>query len=264
MGGLAIIVMPLQHLIINADDFGRNKAITSAVIKCFEKKYCTNATIMANMPGFDEASELAHQNQFADRVGLHLNLFEGMPLTEHIKKQPRICDKDGFFLKDNRIRLFMLSNEERDALKNEINAQIDRCKKKKIMISHIDSHCHTHNELGIALVLARIAKEHGIKHIRQCNHMDTDSTWWKNFYRFLINLRFKKDGLSGSDFFGTFKDAKRLNNQILKPFTMEVMIHPILDIQNQVIDVFEEGTLEFCIKKLYGDMKHLKLHSYRI
>jgi hypothetical protein len=32
---------------------------------------------MANMPGFDEASELAHRHRLVSKIGLHLNLTSG-------------------------------------------------------------------------------------------------------------------------------------------------------------------------------------------
>ena len=86
-----------NKLIINADDFGISHEVNEAITLCFNKNYINQTTIMVNMPYVDEAVELSKDNGFSDRVGLHLNLVEGKPLTERIR-DTIFCDEHGMFI----------------------------------------------------------------------------------------------------------------------------------------------------------------------
>jgi hypothetical protein len=72
-------------LIINADDFGLSTSVNRAVVASLQASLCSSTTIMANQPAFLEACQLAHDHRLFDRVGVHLVLTEGSPLTEAIK-----------------------------------------------------------------------------------------------------------------------------------------------------------------------------------
>ena len=52
---------------------------------------------MVNMPYVDEAVRISKDNGFSDKVGLHLNLVEGRPLTENIRDTV-LCDENGMFV----------------------------------------------------------------------------------------------------------------------------------------------------------------------
>ena len=258
--------MTLHRLILNADDFGRSSVINNAVLRSFGQGYCTNTTILANMPGFAEAVELAHQYRLSDRVGLHLNVCDGVPLTERIKHCRRICTIEGVFRNDNRPLLLTLSTEERMALAEEICAQIDCCRKSGLPLSHLDSHCHVHNEWGVTGVVIRMVRRYGIRYVRLSRHRDPSSTWWKNGYRAFINMRLRREGLAGTDFFGTVADAIHLHNQVKNPFAMEVMLHPTLDANDRVVDFFLDGTLKERLEELQKATSHIpyELDSYKL
>ena len=68
-------------LIVNADDFGRSESVNRAICEAFEKGRVNSTTLMANMPAAKEAYELAKKGGFADKVGIHLNITEGMPMS---------------------------------------------------------------------------------------------------------------------------------------------------------------------------------------
>ena len=74
----------MKKIIINADDFGLNTSVNHAIIESFEKGLINSTTIMANMPGFDEAIDLAHKHNIINKTGIHLTLTEGEPLTTNI------------------------------------------------------------------------------------------------------------------------------------------------------------------------------------
>jgi chitin disaccharide deacetylase len=77
-----------RHIVVNADDFGASRRINQAILQAFEKRLISSATIMANMPAFEEACRLARQNDLQRGIGLYLNLTEGKPLTREIAECP--------------------------------------------------------------------------------------------------------------------------------------------------------------------------------
>ena len=83
--------------IINADDFGKTQSINSAICECFANGYITSTTLMVNMPFADEAVKLAKENGFWEKVGLHLNLTEGIPMNKKLASFELFCDQDGKF-----------------------------------------------------------------------------------------------------------------------------------------------------------------------
>lgn len=135
-----------MQLIINADDFGINKSVNKAIVEAFKNGWVTNTTIMVNMSDTEEAVILSKDNNFFDKVGLHLNITEGFPLTNEILKYPTFCKNaqlSGSF-RNNYIKQFLLTSKEEDALSKEIEAQILRYINLGFKLMHIDSHCHAH------------------------------------------------------------------------------------------------------------------------
>lgn len=247
--------MARKGLIINADDFGYDSDVNLAVLASFSKGLCSSTTIMPNMPGFEEACELCHENDLTERVGLHLVLCEGFPLTDRIKKQFRVCDKEGRFLNARRPQLFTLNSAEKDAIYEEISAQTDRCRKYGIPITHIDSHCHVHAEWGIAGILLRVARDKRLRYIRLTRHLDPNSTWIKNLYRRFLNLRIMLKGAAATEYFGTVEDFVRLkqitkHNSSISSF--EVMIHPVFNEDRILIDKISKEKLEQYIARVDG------------
>ena len=51
----------MKKVIINADDFGYSSAVNLGIIKAYKEGILTSTTLMANMPGCDEAITLAKE-----------------------------------------------------------------------------------------------------------------------------------------------------------------------------------------------------------
>ena len=83
-------------VIINGDDFGMNERCSKAIAQAIEKGLITDTTAMANGEWLDKALALARDNGFADRLGIHLNLTEGKPLTEAICRYPDFVTNGAF------------------------------------------------------------------------------------------------------------------------------------------------------------------------
>jgi chitin disaccharide deacetylase len=214
-------------LIVNADDYGMEDDVNRAVVRCFREGACTSTTIMANMPGFEQACDLAFENGFQRHVGLHLVLNEGLPLTSEIRKERMFCTEEGNLCLSRESPILSLSTRQRHALAAEIRGQIRRCRKRGLPISHVDSHHHVHTEWGIAGVLIPIVREERIPFVRIARNLVKNREIVKRAYKYFYNARLGWAKLRAARYFGSvdeyihFLDAKGGVNGII-----EVMTHP--------------------------------------
>lgn len=117
-----------QMLIINADDFGGSENLNRAILEGFRLGLCSSATIMPNMPGFEEACQMTHEHKLLGHIGMHLVLRDGYPLTERIKTRAKFCDSDGRLRLSANKPFLVLDHSEKEDLAAEIRAQIKRCR----------------------------------------------------------------------------------------------------------------------------------------
>jgi predicted glycoside hydrolase/deacetylase ChbG (UPF0249 family) len=227
-------------LIINADDFGLSHSVNLAVARAFERGLCTHCSIMPNMAGFEEACDLVRQHGLVGRVGLHLTLTEGGPVTQSIRRFGRFCGPSGEFRFSRRQRVVRLSSVMREALEEEIEGQIARCRERGIAPAHLDSHNHAHEEWAIASLVLRAALRAGIPRVRLCKTFGRGISPAKRLYRRVINARIRISGLACTDYFGDPDDCllfcRRHGALEAGNTSWEVMVHPALDAEGQLID----------------------------
>lgn len=257
----------LQKLIVNADDFGYRPAVNAGILKAFSENLCSSTTIMANGQAFEEACEQIHSHNLNSRVGIHIVLTEGFPLTDAIKSCPQFCDREGRFRTDNRKKYFFLSESEKQQIGKEIAAQIERCRRNGLWLTHLDSHHHVHTEWALGVLILRIAKEYRIPYVRLCRSSDPGSRWYKNLYRKMLNHYIRHSGAAGTHFFGTPEDYKRFSGHHIsrdsKTPLAEIMIHPALDEKGRLIDTVTQRDLRVALEPLrnrtelisYGHLK---------
>jgi len=225
-------------LIINADDFGLDGAHNQAIVQCFHEGLCSSATLMPNMPGFEEACQLVHEAELTDHVGMHLVLTYGQPLTDRMGRLSRFCDDERRFRLSETRPVFSLSRVEQEALATEIRAQISRCRGYGVPITHIDSHEHVHTEWAVASVLIPVARAEGIPYIRLIRNCGAGISLLRRVYKYLLNAKLNRSALARTEYFGTVEDYLYLQ-QLLEPNTavsFEVMIHPVFDDNRMLID----------------------------
>ena len=132
----------------------------------FEKGLITNTTVLANGDYLDEALALAREKNFFDKLGVHLNLTEGEPLTEDIKSCPRFVSGGVFNKVYNKRRTSPLKKAEKAAIAKELDAQISKLEAAGVKLTHADSHHHIHTGVFIAPIAACVCKAHGINKMR--------------------------------------------------------------------------------------------------
>lgn len=156
----------MKRLIVNADDFGLTSGVNRAVIEGHGHGIITSATVMVNMPGFDEAAQLAREHPSLG-VGLHFNLTQGQPLAPASQVRS-LTNERGEFLQSSSVMLWRaLKNELReDEVAIELRAQIEKALAAGVQLTHVDGHQHAQAWPQVFAALARVLPEYGIHAVR--------------------------------------------------------------------------------------------------
>lgn len=128
----------MKKVILNADDFGYSSGVNRGIIKSFQEGILSSTTLMANMPGCDEAIQLAKENPDLG-VGCHLVLTCGKPMTAGAT----LTSENGKFytLADYHENHQAIKDEE---IFKEWCHQIDYLIDSGLSLTHLDSHHHVH------------------------------------------------------------------------------------------------------------------------
>ena len=219
-------------VVVNADDFGMNHEVNVGISNCFRDKTISNTTIMANMPGFEEAVDIAKKENFMNCVGIHLNFFEGKPLFEPMSNDPYFCEC-GFMtsykiLHKLPVRYkFFLPRKTRKYLAKECEEQIKRFISAGFTQRHFDSHGHSHTIFSVWFSIKKVLKKYGFVSARKSLNYTTKKTnvlikLYKLLYNGFLLRGFKKCKYflsSSEDAFDGVKPNK----------TYEIMIHPYIN-----------------------------------
>jgi chitin disaccharide deacetylase len=192
------------------------------------------------MPGFDEACVLAHERKLLGHVGIHVVLTEGEPLTEGMRRCRRFCDGSGRFADaDTRTHTFWLSSSDRRTVSAELRAQVDRCRRQGLPLTHMDSHHHVHTDPAIGPVVNEVARQLRIPHVRLARNCGAGISLPRRLYKMYFNTRLARAGLAHTRYFGEVADYVYLKEHHASPgqrADFEVMTHPIFDDRGDLID----------------------------
>lgn len=160
----------MKSVIINADDFGLNKNINRGVIKVFREGLLTSASLIVNMPGFEDAVSLIRENPGLD-IGIHINIIRGKPILP-CAKLGSLTEGEYFLGGVSKIlRMIYLKRQGLEEIEKECRAQIEKLLQRGVTITHLDSEKHIHMVKPIFKTIARIASEYKISNIRVANEM---------------------------------------------------------------------------------------------
>jgi predicted glycoside hydrolase/deacetylase ChbG (UPF0249 family) len=246
-------------LIINADDYGKDIPTTQAILDAFSKGLCSSITIIPTGEAYEEAIALAADNNIFERIGLHINLMEGKPLTEPIRLLENFCDKEGAFNssfhKNRAVRLEGFSRVEKEAVALEIRAQIEKCRKSGLKLTHVDSHYHVHTRWEVWQVAKPLLREYGLTKVRISRNCGEKTSLTKLVYKYWYNKRLNRAGFKTVDYFGSAKDVACLFSEkpqiISSEDVVEVMIHPLYKTAEELLDL-DGCKLEEAVKAIVG------------
>jgi predicted glycoside hydrolase/deacetylase ChbG (UPF0249 family) len=147
-----------MKLIINADDFGMTKYVNEAIIELCKLGVTTSTTVMVNMPFWKEITDLLPLKHVS--IGLHVNLTEGLPVTDP-KLIPSLLNSKGFFHNPKELKNLAKSGKiNKDQLmielKNQFQMLYDLIGER---IDHFDSHQGTNKIKLVTDCLSEIVKD---------------------------------------------------------------------------------------------------------
>jgi predicted glycoside hydrolase/deacetylase ChbG (UPF0249 family) len=153
----------MLKIIINADDLGGFQPCNDAIFDLMARGKISSSTLMANGPFFADA--VARARAFPHySFGVHLNISQFFPLVPNpVFRRAGMLEATGEF----RHRKFIVPTVELvRAIREEWYAQVAKIRDAGIVISHIDSHRHTHTRLWMGPILKFLCQKFAIKKIR--------------------------------------------------------------------------------------------------
>ena len=152
----------MKQLIVTADDFGMNHEVNEAIERDHQAGLLTQASLMVNEPGADEAVRIARRNPNLC-IGLHLTLCLGSAtrisgLTDASKNLEPSPMRAG-------LRYFF-NARLRDELAHEISAQFARFLEFGFAPCHWDGHTHLHLHPTIFDLTVPVAHGLGFRAVR--------------------------------------------------------------------------------------------------
>lgn len=156
----------MKYLIVNADDFGLTSGVNRAIIEAHTRGILTSATLMVNMPAFDEAVRLAKLHPSLG-VGLHFNITQGLPIACSARVGS-LLNEQGQFLGTSTalLRRWLTGGLRFQEIEIELRAQIEMVIQSGLKVTHIDSHKHSHALPPVCEAIANTIGDYGIKAVR--------------------------------------------------------------------------------------------------
>lgn len=248
-----------MKIIINADDLGMSNAVNEAIIRLFSLGLMDRCSLMINMSGVDTLVRTCKKDPFLfSRIGLHLNLTEGRPLTDEIRNT-LFCDLEGNMTLEN-VNLYnriYIDYFTRKAVIKEINAQMNMFNSMGFPLKHLDSHNYSSADISICKLVIDQASTYGFESIRLAKNIySEENRGLKYFYRQLVNMRIIKFNsqffsVESTDLFGSIFDVfKYIDVKKNNEKSIEVMVHPIIDSDGNLVDHYTNEQLVEPLKLL--------------
>ena len=238
-----------MNIIINADDFGIDLETSKCIIDFIQQGICDTTSVMTNMAGFEETADLASKKGILDRVGLHINLTEGVPITDRIKDCDAFCMMGKFGVYKNSIlsRVY-LSKIELLAVREEICAQIERYRSAGYSGLFFDSHQGIHMDPSLEKVMINTCEQKGFIRCRNSPNMVNKNSI-KEVLRKKFDHHLKNSGLMTTDYFGNLREfvewyENENENAAVFGRSIEIMTHPKIKESMKYIDASSNLLLE--------------------
>ncbi len=240
------------RVIINADDCGYSPEVNSAIDYALSKGSISSTTILANSKYLDEVHSMVERHPNAS-FGIHLNLTEGESLTRsEVLFKYKVIDANGLFDISNQKRCSNPTNELKDAIRKEWDAQFKLLLKEGFKLSHVDGHHHCHAWPGMEDILVGLMLKYGLTKARNkfnypvipfkekikkaikivlfpfrpysslVRNLTITLYNYKNY-----NLALNNAHVKTTDFFCSYDEYSKIQLKgNLKDYTIELMCHP--------------------------------------
>lgn len=149
----------LKEIILCADDYAQNLPISEGILKLANANKINAISCMTNSPLWDELAKNCLQVYSHSYVGLHLNLTEGLALSQAWKNYygPNFTNLMTL------LKRCYVGGLNFEVVKSEIEAQIDAfCKISNVLPDFIDGHQHIHQLPVIRDILLKMYQQQKI------------------------------------------------------------------------------------------------------
>ena len=155
-----------MRLIVNADDFGLTAGVDQVVAELANAGALRSTTLMARGADFEGAAALARQTANL-HVGCHVTLVDGLPCAE-AARIPTLLDHEGKLRSSLLAFLVHLQSGgiPEEEIEREATAQIACLQNAGLVVTHVDTHKHTHLFPRVARPLMRAAAACDVRGIR--------------------------------------------------------------------------------------------------
>ncbi len=244
----------MKHLLLTADDFGRNVAVNEATERLHRAGLVTQASLMVAEPHAGEAVRIARRNP-ALCVGMHLTL---------------CADADGRLIPSPAragVRYFFQRKWEAP-LRAEIRAQFERFRALGLPPSYWDGHAHLHLHPTVLRLTLPIAAEFGFRFVRLVCEPGAAVLPW--IFRRLSQHampRLRARGIAFADRMHGLRDTGRMTTPVLARLlesvgegTTEIYFHPGAEPAELDPTLLREILARRCIRLVTSADVALKTH----
>lgn len=146
----------MKRIVLCADDYGQNSAISQAIIELMGKKRLTATSCLTTSPEWPKQAKLLQPFKEQVDFGLHFNLTEGKPLSDLFIKKYGAC----FLSVSKCIMRSYLRMLDPVVISAEFEAQLDQFEASLGQSPHfIDGHQHIHQLPVIREVITAVWKK---------------------------------------------------------------------------------------------------------
>lgn len=157
----------MTRLIVNADDFGLTAGVNRAIVELYRSGLLSSATLMARAAATEEAIGLALRTPSLG-VGCHVVLVDGAPVLPPDRIPSLVDPRTGLFHPTLGAFLArLLTGRMRAAeIEAEAAAQTALLQSHGLVLTHVDTHKHTHMFPAVLRPVLRAAHAAGVRAIR--------------------------------------------------------------------------------------------------
>jgi predicted glycoside hydrolase/deacetylase ChbG (UPF0249 family) len=157
----------VSRLIVNADDFGLTAGVNRAIMELHRAGLLTSTTLMVKAAATEEAIGLALATPSLG-VGCHVVLVDGEPVLGAGPLSTLVDERTGRFRTTLGafLRRLLARRIRASEIEAETGAQIALLKGRRLRLTHIDTHKHTHMFPAVLRPVLRAARAAGIRAVR--------------------------------------------------------------------------------------------------
>lgn len=153
-----------RRLIVNADGFGFTPSVNRGIVEAVEAGVVRSTSCVVNFPAIEELPAFAARWSHVS-AGVHFNLSVGRPVSDPARVRT-LVDSDGLMLGDRLPRRLLTGAVQRDHIRRELRAQVDRMVSLGVRPTHWDGHQNKHLYMPFFQEALEVARSCGVRRMR--------------------------------------------------------------------------------------------------